>query len=120
MGGETPDFDAVVIGAGFSGMYMLKTLRDKLVPPAWMMGGKDKYFLGTDAFGRDILSRLIYGARVSLLVALLAGYLVFAVPALLDKLFSDGRCTEAGIEALRPKPGIRLTLAIDDSFDVGQ
>ncbi len=37
-----------------------------------MMGGKDKYFLGTDAFGRDILSRLIYGARVSLLVALLA------------------------------------------------
>ncbi|HZB55449.1 MAG TPA: ABC transporter permease, partial [Reyranella sp.] len=49
-----------------------QTLRDKLLPPAWMMGGKDKYFLGTDAFGRDILSRLIYGARVSLLVALLA------------------------------------------------
>ena len=31
-----------------------------------------KYVLGTDAFGRDILSRLIYGARVSLIVALLA------------------------------------------------
>jgi peptide/nickel transport system permease protein len=31
-----------------------------------------KYLLGTDAFGRDVLSRLIYGARVSLLVALLA------------------------------------------------
>ena len=30
MAGETPDFDAVVIGAGFSGMYMLKSLRDKL------------------------------------------------------------------------------------------
>src|SRR6266446_5519936 len=43
-----------------------------LLPPAWMMGGSDKYLLGTDAFGRDILSRLIYGARVSLLVALLA------------------------------------------------
>ena len=49
-----------------------QTLRDKLLPPAWMLGGKDKYLLGTDAFGRDILSRLIYGARVSLLVALLA------------------------------------------------
>ena len=49
-----------------------QTLRDKLLPPAWMAGGSDKYFLGTDAFGRDILSRLIYGARVSLLVALLA------------------------------------------------
>ena len=49
-----------------------QTLRDKLLPPAWMEGGSDKYLLGTDAFGRDILSRLIYGARVSLLVALLA------------------------------------------------
>jgi peptide/nickel transport system permease protein len=44
-----------------------QTLRDKLLPPAWVTGGSDKYLLGTDAFGRDILSRLIYGARVSLL-----------------------------------------------------
>jgi peptide/nickel transport system permease protein len=49
-----------------------QTLRDKLLPPAWMIGGSEKYLLGTDAFGRDILSRLIYGARVSLLVAALA------------------------------------------------
>src|SRR5882724_1888674 len=49
-----------------------QTLRDKLLPPAWLLGGSDKYLLGTDAFGRDILSRLIYGARVSLIVALLA------------------------------------------------
>ena len=49
-----------------------QTLRDKLLPPFWMEGGTTKYILGTDAFGRDILSRLIYGARVSLLVALLA------------------------------------------------
>jgi peptide/nickel transport system permease protein len=49
-----------------------QTLRDKLLPPAWMTGGNDKYFLGTDAFGRDLLSRLIHGARVSLIVALLA------------------------------------------------
>jgi peptide/nickel transport system permease protein len=49
-----------------------QTLRDKLLPPAWLEGGSDKYLLGTDAFGRDILSRLIYGARVSLIVALLA------------------------------------------------
>ena len=49
-----------------------QTLRDKLLPPFWMDGGDAKYVLGTDAFGRDILSRLIYGARVSLVVALLA------------------------------------------------
>ncbi len=48
-----------------------QTLRDRLVPPFWMDGGTMDHLLGTDAFGRDILSRLIYGARVSLLVALL-------------------------------------------------
>jgi peptide/nickel transport system permease protein len=49
-----------------------QTLPDKLLPPFWMDGGGMKYILGTDAFGRDILSRLIYGARVSLIVAVLA------------------------------------------------
>jgi peptide/nickel transport system permease protein len=49
-----------------------QTLRDKLLPPAWVEGGSMKYVLGTDAFGRDILSRLIFGARVSLIIAFLA------------------------------------------------
>ena len=49
-----------------------QTLRDKLLPPFWLEGGSTQYILGTDAFGRDVLSRLIYGARVSLIVALLA------------------------------------------------
>ena len=49
-----------------------QTLRDKLIPPFWVEGGSMKYLLGTDAFGRDILSRLIYGAQVSLMVAALA------------------------------------------------
>ena len=39
-----------------------------LVPPVWMEGGSWKFILGTDDVGRDILSRLIYGARLSLLV----------------------------------------------------
>jgi peptide/nickel transport system permease protein len=38
-------------------------------PPAWMEGGTSSTLLGTDRQGRDVLSRLIYGARVSLLVA---------------------------------------------------
>ena len=49
-----------------------QALRERLVPPFWLDGGSMSHVLGTDAFGRDVLSRLIYGARVSLLVALLA------------------------------------------------
>jgi peptide/nickel transport system permease protein len=36
-----------------------------LQPPVWLEGGNTNYLLGTDRFGRDILTRLIYGARVS-------------------------------------------------------
>lgn len=47
-------------------------LLDRLQPPAWMEGGSREHLLGTDQTGRDTLSRLIYGARVSLAVGLLA------------------------------------------------
>ena len=39
-----------------------------LVAPAWASGGSSAHLLGTDAIGRDILSRLIFGARLSLLI----------------------------------------------------
>ena len=41
-----------------------------LKPPAWQTGGSWSYPLGTDAIGRDILSRLIYGARLSLFIGI--------------------------------------------------
>jgi len=41
-----------------------------LVPPAWQEGGSTAHWLGTDAIGRDILSRLIHGARLSLTIGL--------------------------------------------------
>ncbi|HEY0954315.1 MAG TPA: ABC transporter permease [Roseateles sp.] len=43
-------------------------LMDSLKPPAWAEGGEAKYALGTDGQGRDILSALMYGTRISLLV----------------------------------------------------
>ncbi len=46
------------------------SLYDQIKPPIWAEGGTWKNILGTDDLGRDILSRLVYGARVSLLVAL--------------------------------------------------
>lgn len=41
-----------------------------LAPPAWQTGGSSAHFLGTDAIGRDLLSRLIFGARLSLVIGL--------------------------------------------------
>jgi peptide/nickel transport system permease protein len=40
----------------------------RLVPPFWMEGSRPEHFLGTDQIGRDYLSRLIYGARISMLI----------------------------------------------------
>ena len=40
----------------------------RLKPPAWMAGGHENHLLGTDQLGRDILSRLIYGSRISMIV----------------------------------------------------
>ncbi len=45
-------------------------LMDSRLPPAWMEGGSSKYLLGTDDQGRDLLSALMYGARISLFVGL--------------------------------------------------
>ncbi|MFN4209439.1 MAG: ABC transporter permease subunit [Devosia sp.] len=39
-----------------------------LVPPAWLEGGRPEFLLGTDAVGRDILSRLIHGSQYSMLI----------------------------------------------------
>ncbi len=43
-----------------------------LAPPVWMPGGSTDFLLGTDAVGRDILSRIIHGARYSLMIGLIA------------------------------------------------
>lgn len=45
------------------------SLADRLTPPAWQEGGEWRHPLGTDALGRDLATRLMYGGRVSLMVA---------------------------------------------------
>jgi dipeptide transport system permease protein len=43
-----------------------------LTPPAWQTGGSWQFILGTDEVGRDILSRLLHGARLSLMIGLIS------------------------------------------------
>ena len=59
------------------------SLYDQLKPPVWHENGSWKNILGTDDLGRDILSRLIYGARVSLAVAVVSVGLAFCLGTLL-------------------------------------
>jgi dipeptide transport system permease protein len=66
----------VSLAAIFAGLVAphdpAEQFRDSLLaPPAWMDGGSIRFPLGTDAVGRDILSRLIYGARLSLLIGVI-------------------------------------------------
>jgi peptide/nickel transport system permease protein len=48
------------------------SLTARFKPPFWQTGGSAKYLLGTDQLGRDVLSRLIFGARVSMVVGVTA------------------------------------------------
>src|SRR5229473_2890308 len=48
------------------------SLTARFKPPFWVKGGSTEYLLGTDQLGRDVLSRLIFGARVSMVVGFTA------------------------------------------------
>jgi peptide/nickel transport system permease protein len=73
----------------------------RLKPPSWMAGGRPDYPLGTDQVGRDILSRIIFGGRVSLLVGALAVLLssIIGIPLGLAAGYS-GRVTDTVISTL--------------------
>ena len=53
-------------------------LASTLLPPAWEEGGKSDHLLGTDSLGRDVLSRLVYGSRVSLSVGFFSVFIGLA------------------------------------------
>ena len=56
------------------------------LPPFWLRDAEPGYWLGTDSLGRDVLSRIIYGARVALTVALVAGTFTCLIGAMLGLL----------------------------------
>lgn len=69
---------AIVVGAALAAPWIAphdpakQSLIRRFTPPVWAAGGNPTYLLGTDQVGRDILSRIIHGARISLLVGVLA------------------------------------------------
>lgn len=58
-------------------------IQHRLGPPAWMDGGTRTHVLGTDQIGRDLLSRMIYGGRVSLIIGVAAVLISSSVGVLL-------------------------------------
>jgi peptide/nickel transport system permease protein len=72
---------AILLGIAFVAVFAnqlaphnpeIGSLAARFKPPCWEAGGTTKYLLGTDQLGRDVLSRLIFGARVSMVVGFTA------------------------------------------------
>ena len=88
-----------------------------LVPPFWEEGGRAAYLLGTDAVGRDILSRLLYGARFSLFIGVivttlaLVGGIVVGVVAGFYRGWVDDLLMRI-VEAFQTVPSFVLALAL--------
>ena len=62
------------------------TLGERFRPPFWQQGGSEKFLLGSDHLGRDVLSRLIFGARVSIVVGFTAVLFAGAIGTVLGIL----------------------------------
>lgn len=121
-----------VIGLGFMAIVCLAALfapwvaphdpieqfRDHfLTPPVWQAGGNAQFLLGTDEVGRDILSRLIHGARLSLFVGLVSVLLALVPGVVLGLVAATfGRALDAivmrAMDIMMALPALLLAVAI--------
>ena len=92
-------------------------LSERLRPPVWMVQGSASHILGTDHLGRDVLSRIVYGARVSLVVGLasvLIGTLLGTVLGLVSGYWEGtlDHVIQRGVDTTMAIPAIVLALAV--------
>lgn len=92
-------------------------LGDRLMPPFWMDGGSTEYLLGTDKQGRDVLTRIVYGSRISLIVsaaAIIIGTVVGCTMGLLAGFYGGkiDRVVSWLIDTFLSLPVVLLALVI--------
>jgi peptide/nickel transport system permease protein len=99
-------------------------IMSNLTPPVWHAGGSSDHILGTDKLGRDILSRIIYGARLSLSLSLIVillggsvGVVVGMISGYMGGLVDD--IIQRGVEALLALPTILVALVFVFTFGFG-
>jgi peptide/nickel transport system permease protein len=117
----------LLLGAGIVGIVLLvailapwitphdpflQNLDNRLSVPFWMEGSKPEHLLGTDGLGRDYLSRLIYGARISMLIGLLTVVTSGIIGTTLGVLggFFGGRVDDAVLFAITCRLAIPVVL----------
>lgn len=107
----------VVIGAAVAAPYITRYDPIKINPPDRIQAPSREHWLGTDQFGRDIFTRVVYGARISLPVGLIAVVIASLVGTLLGLLAGYyGRFLDAIvmrlIDTMLAFPGILLALVV--------
>ncbi|NVK22395.1 MAG: ABC transporter permease subunit [Kangiellaceae bacterium] len=90
---------------------------DILTPPLWHSAGDFKYFLGTDDLGRDLLSRILFGARLSLKLTLIVVFIAALIGILLGALTAFLSATVRSLvmrmmDLLLSLPSLLLAIAI--------
>jgi len=96
----------------------------RLLPPAWMAGGDPSYLLGTDSLGRDVLSGLLYGARVAAYVAVVASFGAMLLGTVLAHIagYFGGKVDWAisrMVDVLMSFPPVVLSLILITALGVG-
>jgi peptide/nickel transport system permease protein len=124
---------AIVLGVLFCAVFapwlaphnpLDQDLLHMLSPPAWMAGGDAAFPLGTDSLGRDVLSRLLYGSRIALTVAVIAAFgagIVGSVLAILAGYFGGwvDRSISYLVDLWMSFPPVVLSLVLMVSLGVG-